>query len=340
MLRICKFGSAPAGTHPELHGLCALYEEPHLGVSSELDSHLAMADGYIIYPHSDPLLSLSLLVAKQYNPDYAKKPVVMLHHEGALNPYIDLVRHLQAKGVVTQPEDALYQIAANAADAERIIKHSTAEHSHAVHETSAIIQYKNSAHAQPKQPAITICVIGSYSTKDPAHTELGTQIGAMLHANGWGLIYGGSDKGMMGAFAKAAKGADGRGYVQAVIPKQYLRGGIDAEMHDFIDRIDVTSDIYLRMTHMAKQSDILLAAPGGLGTAQEIAAFLRIKETDPSQKHKPLVLLNGDGFWNPMVQVLEQSGYHAGGDFIVATSLAQVEALAHTHAARGAGLCA
>lgn len=163
----------------------------------------------------------------------------------------------------------------------------------------------------------------------PDHIALATHIGDMLHRNGWGLVYGGTDKGMMGAFAKASQGEDHLGYVQAVMPKMFMYKGVDAEMRDFIDRMDAASDIYVRLTHMAKQSDVFLAAPGGLGTAQEIAAFLRIKETDPVQAHKPLVLLNEGGFWDPMVKLLEQGGYKPGTDFLVASSLAQVEELMH-----------
>lgn len=334
MLRVHKFGSTPLESPIHLGGLCGLYDEPGFAVSPELETHLSAADGYIVYPHSDPLLTLSLLVAKQYNPLYANKPVAMLHSESAPNPYVALVRHLQSKGVVTQAEDTLYALAEHAADAERILQQHALDSACAPVSDAELIAHQNPACPARTRPAFNVCVIGSYSTKDPAHTQMATEIGAMLHNNRWGLVYGGSDKGMMGAFAKAAKGADRSGYVEAVIPKLYLRDGLDAEMHDFIDQVHVTSDIYLRMNHMTKQSDIFLAAPGGLGTAQEIAAFLRIKQADPAQAHKPLVLLNEDGFWNPMVNVLAQGGYTPGTDFMVASSLAEVEELMHAAKAR------
>ncbi|NBX03563.1 MAG: hypothetical protein EBR02_05825 [Alphaproteobacteria bacterium] len=89
----------------------------------------------------------------------------------------------------------------------------------------------------------------------------------------------------------------------------------------------MTSDIYVRMNHMAKQSDVFVAAPGGFGTAQEIAAFLHIKNSDPTQSNKPLILLNGDGFWDDMVNILENAGYKEGKDFISAQNLEQVERL-------------
>ena len=313
-----------------------LVMDEKLGVLSNLDTALSDADGFVILPHADPLMSLSLLVAKQYNKLFANKPVVILHSDEYPSPYVGMTRTMRDKGVVPQAEESLYTLASDMHEVEAALKSAVARASaSAVEKPVTIVEHAHPNRAEDKKkPDFNVCILGSYSTQDPAHIETATQLGEMLHRNQWGLIYGGSDKGMLKAFAEAASGPDKSGYVKAIIPEIYLWSGLDAEFHNFIDDIDVTSDIYVRMQHMAKQSDVFVAAPGGFGTAQEIAAFLHIKNSDPAQRDKPLILMNGDGFWNDIVRILHDAGYKEGHDFISANNVEQVEQLIQTQKSR------
>ena len=56
----------------------------------------------------------------------------------------------------------------------------------------------------------SVCVFcGARSGADPALTRLARATGAMLSANGWRLVYGAGDRGLMGAVAEGARDAGG-----------------------------------------------------------------------------------------------------------------------------------
>ena len=112
------------------------------------------------------------------------------------------------------------------------------------------------------------------------------------------LVFGGSFVGLMKSIASACSERGVR--VTGVIPKFMAERGIgflDA------DELIVSGDMRERKAAMERLADAFLAFPGGVGTLDEFAEILSLKSLD--QNRKPLVLLDPDGFYEPLVRFFE-----------------------------------
>ncbi len=145
--------------------------------------------------------------------------------------------------------------------------------------------------------AVTV-YCSSSSTLDPAHTAAATELGAALAAKGWTLVYGGNDIGLMKAVADAVRGAGGR--VVGITPQLLVdRGLADAKADELI----VTDTLRRRKELLEARGDGFIALPGGLGTFEE---FFEILVGRALRYHdKPIVLLDIDGYYQPLVAMIE-----------------------------------
>ncbi len=146
---------------------------------------------------------------------------------------------------------------------------------------------------------MNLCVYCSSSNAvDPKYFTVATELGAMLAARGDTLVYGGSSIGLMGAIARAVHQGSGR--VVGVIPQAL----VDMEVaYNTADELLVTETMRERKAAMEARADAFLALPGGLGTLEEVFEILVLKQL--RLLNKPVVLLNVDGFYDPLVQLFE-----------------------------------
>lgn len=120
---------------------------------------------------------------------------------------------------------------------------------------------------------------------DLAH-EVGVEIGRRGHA----LVSGGGCVGMMGALADGARAGGAR--TVGVIPQSL----VDLEVADHSsDELIVTGSMAERKTIIIDKSDAFITLPGGLGTLDEL--FEVWTTASLQAHHKPLVLLDVDGFY-------------------------------------------
>jgi len=146
----------------------------------------------------------------------------------------------------------------------------------------------------------SVCLFcGSSELSDPAYTEAARAFGAQTAAAGWRLVYGGGGVGLMGASARAAHAAGGR--VLGVMPG-FLRSR--ERLFDEVETLIVPS-MHERKTIMYDQSDVFVVAPGGVGTLEEAIEVLSWKRLDLHSK--PVIFLNLNGFWDPLLAVMEHS---------------------------------
>ncbi|MGZ9098532.1 MAG: LOG family protein [Brevundimonas sp.] len=146
----------------------------------------------------------------------------------------------------------------------------------------------------------SVCLFcGSSDLSDPAYTEAARVFGAQTAAAGWRLVYGGGGVGLMGASARAAHAAGGR--VLGVMPG-FLRSR--ERLFDDVETLIVPS-MHERKTIMYDQSDAFVVAPGGVGTLEEAIEVLSWKRLDLHAK--PVIFLNLNGFWEPLLAVMEHS---------------------------------
>jgi uncharacterized protein (TIGR00730 family) len=132
----------------------------------------------------------------------------------------------------------------------------------------------------------------------------------MLASNGWRLVYGAGDRGLMGAVAEGARGAGGAAL--GVIPVHLIpreRAGAPANG----DQI-VTETMHERKKVMFTNSDAVVVLPGGAGTLDEFFEVLTWAQI--GLHRKPILLLDAGGFWAPLQTLI---------DHVIATGFAEPE---------------
>jgi len=145
----------------------------------------------------------------------------------------------------------------------------------------------------------SICVFcGARPGADPAYTQAARQTGAMLARNGWRLVYGAGDVGLMGEVAQAA--LDGGAEAMGVIPVHLVareQGRRD------VTRFVVTENMHERKKVMFMNSDAVVVLPGGAGSLDEFFEVLTWRQL--GLHAKPILLLDTAGYWEPLVDLLE-----------------------------------
>ena len=155
----------------------------------------------------------------------------------------------------------------------------------------------------------SICVFcGSRPGRDLAYIAAATELGTALAQAGWRLVYGAGDIGLMGAVAAAAQDAGGDTF--GVIPvhlmdKEVARRGVS--------RFVITEDMHERKKVMYMNSDAIVVLPGGAGSLDEFFEVLTWRQI--GLHTKPFYLLNTNGYWDKLIQLLDQviaEGFAAG----------------------------
>ncbi|MGH8988101.1 MAG: TIGR00730 family Rossman fold protein [Acidimicrobiales bacterium] len=145
-----------------------------------------------------------------------------------------------------------------------------------------------------------LCVFcGSSLPTDERFADTAHALGAELATRGVELVYGGGSVGLMGTVADAC--LSGGGKVTGVIPEGLFRREIAHT--GLTTRYDVSS-MHERKQKMYDLSDAFVALPGGLGTLEELAEIATWSQL--GLHRKPIVLLDVDRFWEPLVAQLDR----------------------------------
>lgn len=145
----------------------------------------------------------------------------------------------------------------------------------------------------------TVCVYCSSSNRvDAEYLNAARALGAAIGQAGYGLIYGGTRIGLMGAVAQAARqhGAT----VTGVVPEHIRVRVPDCEDPE---ALVVTPDLRRRKALMEERADAFVALPGGFGTLEEVMEILTLKQL--GQHAKPVVFLDTQGFYQPLLGFFE-----------------------------------
>lgn len=144
--------------------------------------------------------------------------------------------------------------------------------------------------------------IGVYlSSKDnlPAsYVEAARQVGHLIGSTGRTLVYGGARKGLMEVLAQSVKASGGRVY--GMVPEIIEQRGLVSDAVDVTFRCVDLSD---RKQMMNRESDVLVALPGGIGTLDEV--FTVMANTVIGIRRQPLVFYNVDGCWDAVLAALD-----------------------------------
>ena len=146
-----------------------------------------------------------------------------------------------------------------------------------------------------------VCVYSASSTKiAPAYFATAEELGRLLAIRGINLINGAGSIGLMAATSNAALAAGGT--VTGVIPRFMVEQGWN---HTDLTRLVETETMHERKQLMAEMSDGVIALPGGCGTMEELLEIITWKQL--GLYLKPIVILNVNGFYNPLLEMLQQA---------------------------------
>jgi uncharacterized protein (TIGR00730 family) len=146
---------------------------------------------------------------------------------------------------------------------------------------------------------LSLCVFcGSRSGVSPAYAQAAQALGITIARNGWRLVYGAGDVGLMGEVARAAIGAGATSL--GVIPTHLLareQGKRD------LSTLVITEDMHERKKVMFMNSDAIVVLPGGAGSLDEFFEVLTWAQI--GLHGKPIFLLDVDGYWQPLVALID-----------------------------------
>jgi uncharacterized protein (TIGR00730 family) len=148
----------------------------------------------------------------------------------------------------------------------------------------------------------SVCVYcGSSPGRGDVYMKAGQILGRAIAEAGLRLVYGGGTKGIMGAVASGAMRAGGK--VTGIIPRFLLNREATEAALGKIDDLIVTENMHERKHRMFEKSDAFVALPGGIGTVEEIVEIMTWAQL--GHHRKPMVFGNVDGFWDPMLTLID-----------------------------------
>lgn len=146
---------------------------------------------------------------------------------------------------------------------------------------------------------------GSKSGNNELYELHARQLGEMMAQQGFTLIYGGGNKGLMGATANAVLKQNGRAI--GVIPERLAEWG---HHHEGLTELIVVPDMHTRKRKMYELCQAAIILPGGFGTMDELFEMLTWNQL--SIHNKPIFILNTAGYYTDLLQLMhtmQQKGF-------------------------------
>lgn len=141
---------------------------------------------------------------------------------------------------------------------------------------------------------------GSNVGARPEYVAAAKSLGRVMASRGIGLVYGGSNVGLMAAIADEMQ--DELGDVVGIIPKAL----VDREVaNTSLDDLRVVGSMHERKALMAELADGFIALPGGIGTLEEF--FETWTWAQLGMHRKPCGLLNVAGYFDPLLSFLDRT---------------------------------
>jgi len=145
----------------------------------------------------------------------------------------------------------------------------------------------------------SVCVYcGARPGARPEYLAAADAVGAMLASNGWRLVYGAGDVGLMGQVARSTQTRGGDTF--GVIPTHLISREVGkTDLAQFV----VTETMHERKKVMFMNAAAVVVLPGGAGSLDEFFEVLTWRQL--GLHAKPIFLLNVGGYWGPLVTLVE-----------------------------------
>jgi len=140
---------------------------------------------------------------------------------------------------------------------------------------------------------------GSKFGNNPLYAQHAKELGALLAQNNIHLVYGGGNNGLMGVVANEAMNNSGK--VTGVMPQLLVS---KEAAHDNLTAMHITEDMHSRKKLLFSLAEAAIILPGGVGTLDEL--FEMMTWNNLTIHDKKIILLNSAGFYNHLINHLEQ----------------------------------
>ena len=141
---------------------------------------------------------------------------------------------------------------------------------------------------------------GSNPGARPEYMEAARSLGRLLAQRGIGIVYGGSNVGLMAALADAM--TDEFGDIIGVIPRMLVEREV---ANKALTDLRIVDSMHQRKAMMAELADGFIALPGGIGTLEEF--FETWTWAQLGMHTKPCGLLNVAGYFDPLLEFLDHA---------------------------------
>jgi uncharacterized protein (TIGR00730 family) len=148
-----------------------------------------------------------------------------------------------------------------------------------------------------KIKALTV-FCGSKSGNNPSFLTAAAALGNLLAQENIELVYGGGNKGLMGAVANGC--LDQGGKVIGIMPKLLLEW---EAQHTGLTELIITENMHDRKKILYEKGDAGLVLPGGMGTLDEL--FEMLTWNNLKIHNKKVFILNIEGYYDALIQLLE-----------------------------------
>ncbi|WP_299966937.1 TIGR00730 family Rossman fold protein [uncultured Roseobacter sp.] len=144
----------------------------------------------------------------------------------------------------------------------------------------------------------SVCVYcGSRPGAHPAYLADAEALGHAIAEEGWRLVYGAGDVGLMGAVARATQMAGGETF--GVIPQHLVAWEVGkTDLTTYV----ITETMHERKKVMFMNCDAVVVLPGGAGSLDELFEVLTWRQLGLHEK--PVFLVNTEGYWDPLLTLL------------------------------------
>ncbi len=145
-----------------------------------------------------------------------------------------------------------------------------------------------------------ICIFASSSNfLNSLYYDAAAELGKLIGQNGYDMVYGGSNLGLMWACAEKAKAFGAK--LTGVMPEKLQNMGV---FTNGCDEFFVTKGMRERKGKIDNISDAVVALAGGFGTLEELSEMIVQKQLGYNKK--PIVLLNTNGFYDKLNDFFEE----------------------------------
>ncbi len=146
---------------------------------------------------------------------------------------------------------------------------------------------------------------GSKPGNDPAFKQAVEELGGLLGQNGYDVVYGGGDFGLMGTIARTAKEAGSK--VKGLIVRLWANAAAGTAIPGVEEAVVENRDE--RKTQMRETTQATILLPGGIGSWDEILDLMAWQDEQryvaPGVPPRPIIVLNTNGVYNHLKGLIE-----------------------------------